>query len=109
MAGDKLTPLSNQDRGLHFLCLNANISRQFEFIQHTWINNPHFDGLYDDADPIVGAHYADGSTFTIQAKPVRKRFTSLPRFISVIGGAYFFMPGISAMRYLASSSNFSPL
>ncbi len=92
----------DQDRGLHFLCLNANISRQFEFIQHTWVNNPHFDGLYDDADPILGVHYPDGGTFTMQAKPVRKRFTSIPRFISVVGGAYFFMPGIRALRFLAN-------
>ncbi|HAG99593.1 MAG TPA: peroxidase [Ktedonobacter sp.] len=92
----------DQDRGLHFLCLNANISRQFEFIQHTWINNPHFDELYDDADPIVGTHYPDGGTFTMQAKPVRKRVTGLPRFVSVVGGAYFFMPGIRAIRYLAN-------
>lgn len=102
MAGDQLPSPADQDRGLHFLCFNANISRQFEFIQHTWINNPHFNGLYDDADPVVGAHYADGSTLTVQARPVRKRFTSLPRFVSVVGGAYFFMPGISAIRYLAS-------
>ncbi|HBE28890.1 MAG TPA: hypothetical protein DDW25_08380, partial [Ktedonobacter sp.] len=75
---------------------------QFEFIQHTWINNPHFDELYDDADPIVGTHYPDGGTFTMQAKPVRKRVTGLPRFVSVVGGAYFFMPGIRAIRYLAN-------
>lgn len=92
----------DQDRGLHFLCLNANISRQFEFIQHTWINNPHFNGLYNDADPIIGTHYPDGGTFTIQAKPVRKRLTGLPHFVSVVGGAYFFMSGIRAMRFLAS-------
>ena len=45
------------ERGLHFICLNANIQRQFEFINHTWLNNPKFGGLYDDADPsrTVGA------------------------------------------------------
>lgn len=96
------TMAEDQDRGLHFLCLNANISRQFEFIQQTWVDNPHFNRLYDDADPIVGTHCPDGGTFTIQAKPVRKRLTSLPRFVTVVGGAYFFMPGIRAMRYLAS-------
>ena len=91
-----------QDRGLHFICFCANIARQFEFIQHTWINNPNFDGLYDDTDPILGVHSPNGGTFTIQANPVRKRVTGLPRFISVLGGAYFFMPGISAFRYLAN-------
>ena len=35
--------------GRHFLCLAANLSRQFEFVQHTWLNNPTFDGLYDVA------------------------------------------------------------
>jgi deferrochelatase/peroxidase EfeB len=34
-----------EERGLHFICLNANISRQFEFIQNTWINNNKFGGL----------------------------------------------------------------
>lgn len=98
----KKSSAEDQDRGLHFLCLNANISRQFEFVQHTWVNNPHFDELYDDADPIIGTHYPDGGTFTMQAKPARKRLTSLPRFVSVVGGAYFFMPGIKAIRYLAN-------
>ncbi len=37
------------ERGLHFVCLSANIARQFEFIQHTWLKNPKFSGLYDDA------------------------------------------------------------
>ena len=98
----KKSSAEDQDRGLHFLCLNANISRQFEFVQHTWVNNPHFDELYDDADPIIGTHYPDGGTFTMQAKPARKRLTSLPHFVSVVGGAYFFMPGIKAIRYLAN-------
>ncbi|GAC1394234.1 MAG: peroxidase [Ktedonobacteraceae bacterium] len=94
--------VEDQERGLHFLCLNANISRQFEFIQQTWVNNPHFNGLYDDADPILGVHRSRGGTFTIQAKPVRKRLTNLPRFVTVVGGAYFFIPGNRAIRYLAS-------
>lgn len=91
-----------QDRGLHFICVCANISRQFEFIQHTWLNNPNFNGLYDDTDPIIGARQPDGGTFIVQANPVRERVSGLPRFVSVLGGAYFFMPGIKAIRYIAS-------
>ena len=90
------------ERGLHFICLNANISRQFEFIQHTWINGPKFDGLYDDADPLIGPAAPLGASFTMQGKPFRERVTGLPRFVSVRGGGYFFLPGIGAMRYLAS-------
>jgi deferrochelatase/peroxidase EfeB len=89
------------ERGLHFICLNANIARQFEFVQFTWLNNPKFDGLYDDADPLVGPSHPRGGTFTIQSEELRERF-AVPRFVSVRGGAYFFMPGLAATRYLAT-------
>ena len=94
------------ERGLHFICFNGNIRRQFEFIQQTWINNRNFAGLYNDPDPLVGDNDAwrDGhpSVFTIPEKPVRKRIIDLPRFVDVRGGGYFFMPGIRAIKYLAS-------
>jgi Dyp-type peroxidase family len=94
------------ERGLHFICLNANISRQFEFVQQTWVNNPKFNGLYNDADPIIGNRNAgetgQADIFTEQAEPIRKRVAQIPRFVSVRGGAYFFLPGLSALRYLAS-------
>ena len=93
-------PPTEQERGLHFMCLNANISRQFEFVQGTWLNSPKFAGLYDDSDPLVGPSEPYGGTFTIQSDPVRERLTDVPRFISVRGGAYFFLPGLSAVRYL---------
>jgi Dyp-type peroxidase family len=86
-------------RGLHFMCLCANIARQFEFVQHTWLNNPKFNGLYHDADPLVGRA---GRSLTLQAQPVNRRMTNLPSFISVEGGSYFFLPGVRAVRYLAS-------
>jgi Dyp-type peroxidase family len=99
---------SGEERGLHFICFNANISRQFEFIQHTWVNNPKFNGLYSDDDPIMGDRGRNdveggSGTFTEQAIPVRKCVAGLPRFVQVRGGAYFFMPGINAVRFLAST------
>jgi Dyp-type peroxidase family len=87
--------------GLYFICLAANLARQFEFVQHTWLNNANFNGLYDDADPLTGSHHAEGSTFTVPARPVRRRHRGLPQFVRTRGGAYFFLPGISALRYLA--------
>src|SRR5262249_55554506 len=89
------------ERGLHFICLNANIARQFEFVTSTWLNNPKFAGLYDDPDPVVAPHGGAGATFTVPARPVRSRATALPQFVTVRGGAYFFLPGIRALRYLA--------
>jgi Dyp-type peroxidase family len=86
------------ERGLHFICLCASIERQFEFVQHTWVNSPKFDGLYDDPDPLVAG---GGGMFTVQASPVRKRYRDLPAFVQTRGGGYFFMPGVRALRYLA--------
>jgi len=88
------------ERGLYFICLNASIARQFEFVSHTWGNNPNFAGLYNDPDPITGFH-RDGGVFTVPAKPVRQQVTGLPQFVTVRGGAYFFLPGIRAIRYLS--------
>ena len=42
-----------EDRGLVFLGLNADLERQFEFIQQNWINNTAFAGLSDERDPLV--------------------------------------------------------
>jgi len=87
-----------QERGLHFICLCANIARQFEFVQHTWVNNPKFKGLYEDPDPLMGL---PGRAFTVPAAPVRRRYTGLPSFVQTRGGAYFFLPGVRALHYLA--------
>lgn len=88
--------------GLHFICLNADIGRQFEFVLHTWINNPKFGGLYSDADPIMGRHEPGQGTFTVQAAPVRQRVTGLEKFVEVRGGGYFFLPGLKALRFIAA-------
>ncbi len=89
------------ERGLVFICLNADIERQFEFVQHTWLGNPYFSGLYGEVDPIVG-NRPDGGSFTWPTNPVRRQITGIPTFVTVKGGGYFFLPGIAALHYLAA-------
>jgi hypothetical protein len=48
-----------------------------------------------------GGRHGGGGTFTAPARPVRRRYRDLPQFVRTGGGAYFFLPGISALRYLA--------
>lgn len=96
------TPDDGTERGLHFICLNAAIDRQFEFVQNLWANNPKFGGLYDDPDPLIGVLDGERSTFTVQQEPVRCTYSDMPRFVQVRGGAYFFLPGIAAIRMLGS-------
>ncbi len=97
-------PDDGQERGLNFICFNTNIERQFEFVQHTWSNNPKFEGLYDDVDPLTGVKESKGerapTTFTVQASPVCQQHRNLPAFVTMKGGAYFFMPGMKALGYL---------
>jgi Dyp-type peroxidase family len=92
----------NVERGLHFICINADIERQFEFVQQTWINNTVFGGLNGETDPIVGNQdpgTCDGM-MTVPGDPVRTRISNLRCFVTVKGGAYFFLPSIKALRYL---------
>jgi deferrochelatase/peroxidase EfeB len=94
-------------RGLRFICLNANILRQFEFLQNSWISNPRFNGL-EEADPLLGNRekmcVGDRTdTFTWpQASGINRRYEGLPAFVTVRGGAYFFMPGLRALKYICN-------
>ncbi len=102
------TPLHCQPEGevgLLFVCFNADISRQYEFVQYTWSNYPKFKQLYNDPDPIIGVcEKANGQpqNFTIQGNPVSRTVQNLERFIRVKGGAYFFFPSVTAIRYIAT-------
>jgi Dyp-type peroxidase family len=96
------------DRGIHFICLNANIARQFEFVQNAWIMGTKFDGLTEESDPLLGNRQAipgcpATNLFSIpQENGVRRRISGMPQFVTVRGGAYFFLPSLRALKYLAS-------
>ena len=93
-------PDDGADRGLVGVFLNASIERQYEFVQRVWINSPRFDDLPNDPDPISGP---GGGDFTWQGRPPR-RLKGLPRFVTVRGGEYFFVPSITALRFLSDTS-----
>lgn len=92
--------------GLVFVCFNADISRQFEFLQYTWANLPKNKELYNDPDPIIGAKETldpgEEQNFTIQDIPVSKTIKNIPRVVTVKGGGYFFFPSINVLRYLST-------
>jgi Dyp-type peroxidase family len=108
-----LVPASPNDpkRGLHFICLNASISRQFEFLQNAWIASTKFSGLTGESDPLLGNRQAIPgcpvtSNFTVQQDGgLRRRVSGLPQFVTVRGGAYFFLPSLRALRYFAGTGD----
>jgi Dyp-type peroxidase family len=98
----------DRERGLVFMCLNSDIERQFEFVQQNWLNNPCFGGLYDERDPLVSPQPNGGGRLTLQADGVRERIGGIGQYVTVKCGGYFFMPGLSALRYLAHGDAVSP-
>ncbi len=100
----KLHNSEAQERGLNFICFNSNIERQFEFIQGTWVNNIKFHDLYDEVDPLIGVKKDKESQcpFSVQGRPMRKRYSNLEQFVEVVGGSYLFFPSISAIAQLSN-------
>lgn len=102
--------------GIHFICLNANIARQFEFIQSAWIASAKFAALTGEQDPLLGnrepfptAPFAGpegpqgtGGFSRPGAPPACRHSSGLPQFVTVRGGAYFFLPSLTALKWIAS-------
>ncbi len=104
-------PPGDPQRGLHFICLNANIARQFEFVQNAWMASTKFSGLTQESDPLLGNRQPIPGcpvtgTFTVQNDGgLRRRVTGLPQFVTVCGGAYFFLPSLRALRYIVGTGD----
>jgi Dyp-type peroxidase family len=94
-------PDDGVDRGIAAFIICADLIRQFEFAQNVWINDKAFHELGNEHDPICGSQ--DGTLdFTVPKRPIRKVHKGIPAFTTLKGGAYFFLPGMNALRYLAS-------
>jgi len=92
-------PEDGIERGIAAFVGCASLVRQFEFAMNVWANDPNFHELGNERDPIFGTQ--DGTfDMTIPKRPIRKKIKGLPAFTTIRGGAYFFLPGIKALRYL---------
>jgi Dyp-type peroxidase family len=94
-------PEDGIERGIAAFVICASLIRQYEFAQSVWANDKNFHELGNERDPFIGNQ--DGTLeYKIPKRPIRKKITGLPAFTTVRGGAYFFLPGIKALRYLAT-------
>ena len=85
------------DRGLINLFIQADIERQFEFVQKEWMKGGEFIGLDpNEQDPINGVG-GEGSQMVV---PGAKRpfLFDLPTFVRVKAGEYLFVPGLNALK-----------
>jgi len=92
-----------QETGLHFVCLNANLARQFEFVQGAWAASAKFAGLAAQQDPLLGnrlplaaAQPTDAFVYA-DAAGCPRAIAGLPQFVTVRGGAYLFLPGLRGL------------
>ncbi|MEP0191928.1 MAG: hypothetical protein ABJP70_05825 [Erythrobacter sp.] len=99
-------------KGLLFMAICADLERQFEFVQRSWLNTTSFHGLVEEVDPLLGGDRNDpsqkrpGFTIPTSAGPVRIPETqgALQSYVEVKGGGYFFLPSRSALRFLIRRS-----
>jgi Dyp-type peroxidase family len=98
-----VTADDGQDRGLDYIALGARAIDNLEFLQSEWINSGNFTGLGKEKDPMIGLQ-DKGAYFTVPGTPPR-RVHGIHSFNTVRGGEYFFLPSLSAIRWLAEEAD----
>jgi Dyp-type peroxidase family len=102
-------PNRSADRGLLFLCFQANIKKQFEFIQRTWVDNPGFpNGTLPGSkntgyDPLIGQKTDEGQRWPKKwgDKNAGRDRISFKSAVTLKGGEYFFAPSIAFLQSLS--------
>lgn len=95
-----------EEAGLHFICLGASLARQFEFVQGAWVSSAYFAGQSCEQDPMLGNRHPDnGGRATdcfsyVDDEGCPRLLGGLPRFVTVRGGAYFFLPGLAGLKLI---------
>lgn len=92
-------PESKPERGLVFVCFQANIARQFEAIQVQWLNDGNIFGLGHDADFVMGTQKPGGSMVIQGDCPFY--LSGQDKFVTTRGGEYLFVPSLSGVRAIA--------
>ncbi len=93
----------DQERGLLGNFIGASLGAQFEAVMCDWLNlglqDPNITGAHD---PLTGANSPETSWFDLSAKNGGNiRLRGLPRFVTTRGGAYMFLPSLTAIEYLS--------
>lgn len=110
--GDPYDPNSPDDgikRGLLGLFICTRLDLQFEFIMTEWVNKSEFSGYLSEAnrndlkDPLLGNNSPESSEFEIPLSDnMTLKLSGFQQFIKTIGGAYCFLPSITALKYIAN-------
>lgn len=110
---DEPTPDPNPalPRGLLFMCFQAEIGSQFEFLQRTWADNEHFPtavftlGLlqHDTGDdPLIGQNHDAAQRWPKKWNDpgAGRKTINFESAVTLEGGEYFFAPSLPFLRSL---------
>lgn len=93
-----------EEHGFLMLVICASLFRQFEFIQQQWLQYGLDFNSGNDTCPLVGNH-GDQAKFVIETAERSSKppfiCDRMPQFVEVRGGAYFFIPSMTALRLIA--------
>lgn len=92
--------------GLLFQSFQADLGRQFEFIQKMWANNVEFPLLNPQVtglDPLIGQGQSAGARDFVwpnhyDAAPGQTTTLSFPQLVTMKGGEYFFAPSLTTLK-----------
>jgi Dyp-type peroxidase family len=112
---DPTQPDDGVARGLVGLFVNVSIADQFEFVMQNWVNQSSFaygmNGPNNEPtqEVLLGNNESsDGQGIGIFRIPTATGpifITGFSNFVTTRGGAYLFLPSISALHYLADPSS----
>ena len=101
------------DHGVVLLFLNADLSRQFEFVQQQWLNYGNDFRLANDQDPLLGNHGANiegrgSGRMAIQGDKTTGKppyfCAGMPTLVETRGGDYYFVPSLTCLRMIAAGT-----
>ncbi|KAK3659682.1 hypothetical protein LTR56_001045 [Elasticomyces elasticus] len=105
--GDEVNDNPSGERGLLFVCYQANISSGFAFLQQSWANMADFFQPGSGLDAVMGQSNTEKSVDMKGLYPQDAErplaLSGINRFVVPKGGEYFFTPSMTALKTTLST------
>jgi len=92
-----------RDRGLLFLAFQADLGAQYERVQR-WLNDKNLPGPGAGQDPVAGQG-ENPTRLVLRSSNTLPATFDMHHYVTMTGGGYFFVPSITAARFLADPTS----